>query len=59
VKDLPWMVPVEYEWMFADLLVKVSALNFGARGVSVTETVEVPLPIRPDAPAVATVAHAR
>jgi hypothetical protein len=59
VQGVPWMAPIEYEWAFADLLVKVSALNFGARGVSVTETIEVPLPVRPDAPSVATVARAR
>jgi hypothetical protein len=49
--ELPWLVPVDYEWSFADLMVRVTALNFGpARGINLTELVEVPLPLRPDAP---------
>jgi hypothetical protein len=49
---LPWLVPIEYEWSFADLTVRIAALNFGgARGIMLTELIEVPLPIRPDAPA--------
>jgi hypothetical protein len=48
---LPWLAPVDYEWTFADLTVRVSALNFGGgRGTTLTELIEVPLPIRPDAP---------
>jgi hypothetical protein len=52
VDGLPWLAPVEHQWSFADLLVKVTALNFGKQ-VSLTEVVEVPLPLRADAPAVA------
>lgn len=52
VVGLPWLSPMDYEWNYADLTVRVAALNFGgARGTMLTETVEVPLPIRPDAPA--------
>ena len=43
--------PVKREWNFADVHVKVNALNFGKRGVDILESVEVPLPVRPDAPA--------
>jgi hypothetical protein len=59
VAGLPWLAPVVYEWPFADLVVKVTALNFGQRGVSVTEVIEVPLPVRPDAPALPVLAQAR
>jgi transposase InsO family protein len=48
---LPWLVPVEYVWTFADLTVRASALNFGgSRGIMLTELIEVPLPVRADAP---------
>jgi hypothetical protein len=48
---LPWLAPVEYEWTFSDLTVRLSALNFGGqRGTMLTELIEVPLPIRPSAP---------
>lgn len=49
-EDLPWLKPVAYEWKFADLHVKVLALNYGKRGVSLSETIEIPWPVRPDAP---------
>jgi transposase InsO family protein len=50
--SLPWLVPVEYVWTFADLTVRASALNFGGtRGIMLTELIEVPLPVRADAPA--------
>ena len=42
--------PVKREWNFADVHVKVTALNFGTRGVDILESVEVPLPVRSDAP---------
>jgi hypothetical protein len=49
---LPWLVPVEYEWSFTDLTVRVAALNFGSgKGIMFSEIVEVPVSIRPDAPA--------
>jgi hypothetical protein len=49
---LPWLVPVEYAWTFADLTVRATALNFGGqRGIMLTELIEVPLPVRADAPA--------
>lgn len=51
--DLAWLRPVTYEWRFADLQVKVFALHYGARGVSIGETIEVPWPVRPDAPRLA------
>jgi hypothetical protein len=50
-QEIPWLVPLDYEWRFADLTARVSALNFGGtRGIALTELVEVPLPLRPDAP---------
>lgn len=50
-RDLPWLSPAEWEWRFADLLVRVVGLNYGTRGVNVSETIEVPWPVRPTAPA--------
>ncbi len=48
---LPWLSPVDYEWNFTDLTVRLAALNFGGtRGTMLTELVEVPLPLRPNAP---------
>jgi hypothetical protein len=48
------MTPVAYEWDFSDLRVSLRALNFrGPRGVLVSEVVEVPWPVRPDAPSLA------
>lgn len=41
--------PIRVEWRYADLLVRVSATNFG-RQISIDERVEVPWPIRADAP---------
>ena len=50
-QEIPWLVPLDYDWRFADLTARVSALNFGGpRGIVLTELVEVPLPLRPDAP---------
>jgi hypothetical protein len=49
--DLPWLTPVEYEWSFADLRAVITAINYGGRrGIVVSETVEVPWPVRADAP---------
>lgn len=48
---LQWLSPVETEWRFADLTARVTAVNYGARGVVVSELVEVPWPVRADAPA--------
>jgi hypothetical protein len=42
--------PVVVEWSYADLLVRVSTIDFGGRGVSVDERVEVPWGVRSDAP---------
>ncbi len=38
------------EWRFTDLRAEVSAMSFGKRGVEVKETLEVPWPVRSDAP---------
>jgi hypothetical protein len=38
------------EWRFADLAASVTVVNLGQRGFSVSESVEVPLPVRADAP---------
>lgn len=51
VDALPWLVPVAARWQWSDLEVKVSALSFGARGTVVSQAVEVPWPVRADAPA--------
>ncbi|HEY0715389.1 MAG TPA: hypothetical protein VGF45_22095, partial [Polyangia bacterium] len=48
---LPWLSPVETRWVFGDLHVRVTALNYGPRGIVLSEIVEVPWPVRPDAPA--------
>lgn len=44
------LVPVTYEWAYADLAVKLRVVNFGSRGSTVDERIEVPWGIRPDAP---------
>jgi hypothetical protein len=44
------MMPVTHTWSFPDLRAKVTLLNLG-RYVMVNETVEVPWPVRSDAPA--------
>jgi hypothetical protein len=60
--ELPWLSPRETVWRFADLEAKASAINWGPRGVVVSEIVEVPWPVRADAaarkqPGVATRRH--
>lgn len=42
--------PIRVQWRYRDLLVEVSATSFG-KMVSVDERIEVPFPVRPDAPA--------
>lgn len=42
--------PYEYSWLWSDLEAKVTIIDYGKRGFSVYETLQVPLPIRPDAP---------
>jgi hypothetical protein len=39
-----------YEWKWADLQVKLNAVNL-PKGLTISEDVEVPMPLRPDAPA--------
>jgi hypothetical protein len=41
--------PIRVQWRYADLLIEVSSNSFG-RMISVDERIEVPFPIRPDAP---------
>lgn len=41
----------EARWEYADLLIKVTALQFGRQRVTIGERVEVPHGVRPDAPA--------
>jgi hypothetical protein len=48
--ELPWLSPQDVRWTFADLEARVSAINYGPRGVVLSEVVEVPWPIRADAP---------
>jgi hypothetical protein len=49
VERLP---PLVVEWSYADLVVRITTIDFGGRGVSVDERVEVPWGIRSDAPSV-------
>ncbi len=42
---------IRREWKFSDVHVKTKVMNFGARGVEVSESIEVPVPIRANAPA--------
>jgi hypothetical protein len=59
--QLPWLSPQEVRWAFADLEARVAAINYGPRGVVLSEVVEVPWPVRADAPgrAASAVAAAR
>jgi hypothetical protein len=41
----------EAEWRFSDVVASVSVANLGGHGYSVSEVVEVPWPVRADAPA--------
>ncbi len=41
---------IEFEWRYADLLVKVTAMRVSSSSVTVGERLEVPIGIRPDAP---------
>ena len=51
-EPMPRLAPLVRAWSYADLSVEVEAIHYGGgRGTTVSETVEVPLPIRPDAPA--------
>lgn len=43
--------PYTLTWAWADLEVKATVVSYGRRGFSVYEVMQVPLPIRPDAPA--------
>ncbi len=45
--------PYKLEWKFTDVALTVSGLSFGERGVDIYEAIEVPLPVRSDAPALA------
>ncbi len=47
--SLPWLTPVESAWAFADVHAKVMVINWGARGIALTETLEIPWPVRADA----------
>lgn len=47
---VPGYEPFNYRWAWADLAVSVTLTNFGKRGIDVYEAVEVPWPIRADAP---------
>ncbi len=44
IPELPKMRPVNVEWTFADLAIKVSALRVGKR-VTLSEAIEVPWPV--------------
>ena len=48
--ELPWLSPQEIRWTFADLQARITAINYGPRGVVLSEVVEVPWPVRADAP---------
>ena len=42
--------PYEMTWRWADMEAKVTVVDYGPRGFNVFESLQVPLPIRPDAP---------
>jgi hypothetical protein len=48
---LPKFGRSEAEWRFSDIVASVSVANLGNHGFSVSEVVEVPWPVRADAPA--------
>lgn len=41
--------PIRVQWRYGDLLIEISATSFG-KLISVDERIEVPFPVRPDAP---------
>jgi hypothetical protein len=47
---LATLSPVLKAFQYPDLLAKISILNMGRRGILVSEVVEVPWPVRADAP---------
>ncbi len=48
--ELPLLTPVEKSWNWTDVIASVQAINYGEpQGVVITETVEVPWPVRADA----------
>jgi hypothetical protein len=49
--ELRWLAPVEMHWRFSDLQALLNTVNWGVRGATVDEVVEVPWPVRADAPA--------
>jgi len=48
--EIPPMRNFLWEWKYADLQVKLNAVNL-PKGLVISEDVEVPVPVRPDAPA--------
>ncbi len=46
----PKYKPFKFIWSWADLRVTVSVMSYGRRGIDVLESVEVPWPVRSDAP---------
>ena len=46
----PLLQMKKLEWRFTDLRAEVSGMSFGKRGVEVKSTLEVPWPVRADAP---------
>ncbi len=49
--EFPMLKNIEFAWEYSDLLVKVVALRLDKTQVTVGERVEVPIGVRPDAPA--------
>lgn len=49
-RKLPLFRPYKRSWGFSDLKVEASLTNFNKRGIDVYEAVEVPWPVRADAP---------
>ena len=47
----PQARPIEVRWEYADLVARVSALSLSRRKITVSERIEVPHGVRPDAPA--------
>lgn len=46
----PKLTPLKRQWNYSDIQVKVDLINYGKRGIDLLESVEVPWPVRPDAP---------
>ncbi len=51
--EFPLLKNIEFEWRYSDLLVKIHAVRLGGEKITIGERIEVPIGVRPDAPALA------